>query len=364
MYSGRQKLYPVAIVVRSAETLVGVKLLFLHSFTAFVQLPWAGLGRRLRAVPPSSDDQAVRHQFPEVFNGEAFHIIVFFDAIDLAVAAVARQYEHFGTGGSNLVHFATTVKNAFIVISGGQGTAAATAADLVKLLGVQIHPIFQALIQNPSGLLKKTVAETFLRPASVIAGIMVSGFDFEAPAIQPNAPAFDIINQQIEDGDCPEFFQSLGKPFLQTIPGCQIGVPSFGPEQGINFQTAHVLHNPAGHGLYGVVIAREIAPAGAFPIVRRHGPILTGRVKNFPPVLKILRMRIDQLVVNRGEHTGPLLVDGHLESLESRFLGDLLSHIFQNEDEVFLGQGQIIAGLERRCQPLVQNSRNFILFSH
>ena len=137
------------------------------------------------------------------------------------------------------------------------------------------------------------MAETLLGPTAVVARIMISGRHIEAIAIQRDAARLDIFDQQIEYRDGFEFFQSFGKPFLQTIPGRQIGVPSFRPQQGIDLQPPHILNDTAGHDFHGFVIPREVPPTGAFPIVRSHSPAFTGCMKDLPPVLQIIGVCVD-----------------------------------------------------------------------
>ena len=145
------------------------------------------------------------------------------------MAAVARQYQHPGTRCTDLLHFTAAIEDPFVVVSRCQRTAATAATDLVQPVGVQIDPILQALVHYPSGLFKIAVTEAFFGPSAIIAGVVVGGPHIETPAVQSNAPALDILDEQIKYRNGFKFLQGFGKPFLQTIPGRQIGVPSFGP---------------------------------------------------------------------------------------------------------------------------------------
>ena len=66
----------------------------------------------------------------------------------------------------------------------------------------------------------------------------------------------------------------------------------------------------------------------------------------FPPVHQVFILCVDQFVVDGGEQPRPFFVHGDVKSLEARFFGDLLTHILQDEDKVFLGQTQVVAGLK------------------
>ena len=95
---------------------------------------------------------------------------------------------------------------------------------------MQIDPIIQALVHNPSRLFEKSVAESFVGPPAVIARIVVGrAYVIEPLFVQLNTPTFDIIDQQVKYRNRIEFLKCFGKPCLQTIPGRQIGVPSFRP---------------------------------------------------------------------------------------------------------------------------------------
>ncbi len=145
------------------------------------------------------------------------------------MATVAGHDHHPGARSVDLLHLATAIVDAFFVVPAGERTAASAAANLVLTAGVQINPIFQALIQNPARLFEKAMAEPLLGAAAVIAGVVISRQTFKPGAVQADAAIFDITDQKIENRDGFKFFQGFGIPTLQTIPGRQIGVPSLGP---------------------------------------------------------------------------------------------------------------------------------------
>jgi len=66
------------------------------------------------------------------------------------------------------------------MIAGGQGPAAAAAADLMLAGRVEVDPVVEALRQDPARLLVIPVSEQLFRFAAVIAGIMLGGQDIEA----------------------------------------------------------------------------------------------------------------------------------------------------------------------------------------
>jgi hypothetical protein len=108
---------------------------------------------------------------------------------------VTGQNKHLSASEPNLFHLAAAIVDSLIVIPSGQGAAAASATDLMQLVRVQIHPIAETLIHDPSGLFEKAVAESFFSTPAVIAWIVVCGFDIESIAIQNDALAFDIVNK-------------------------------------------------------------------------------------------------------------------------------------------------------------------------
>jgi hypothetical protein len=137
-------------------------------------------------------------------------------AVDLAVAAVAGQDQHAGPGCPDLVHLAAAVKNPFVIVPRGQRPAAPAAARLVQPVGMQIDPVFQALVHDPAGFFEIAVAEPFPGPPAVVAGVVVGGADIEAPAIQADTPAFDVFDQQVKHRHGFKFFERFGKPSLET----------------------------------------------------------------------------------------------------------------------------------------------------
>ncbi len=128
-----------------------------------------------------------------------------FDAVDLTVTAVTGNHHHFSPGGLDLGHFFSSVKYAFFIVAGGQGATAAAATELRLLCRIQIHPVFQALIHNPSGFVKKAVTEDQFRLAAVIAWIMIGGENSPVFClVQFNPSFFDVADQKIKYGVGPE----------------------------------------------------------------------------------------------------------------------------------------------------------------
>ena len=155
---------------------------------------------------------------------------MFFDVVDLAVTAVAWNHHHAGTCLPNLIHLLATVVDPFVVIPAGQRASPTATTGLMNFVRIQINPIVHTLIQYPSRLFKEPVSEPFEGPSTIIAWIMIGGTLLEPIAVQGYATRFDVFYEQIEYGDGLKRFESFRIPLLQPIPGCQIGMPSLGPE--------------------------------------------------------------------------------------------------------------------------------------
>jgi len=136
-----------------------------------------------KVLKPLLDDQTISHQLPQVLHRQRFHAVLGFDAVDLSVAGVARHNEHLCTRGSDLFHFTSAVKDALIVIAVGQSPSPSAAADLIDLIGVQVHPPGQALVHNPARFGKVAVTEPFPGPPAVVAWIVVGGRHVDAVAV-------------------------------------------------------------------------------------------------------------------------------------------------------------------------------------
>ena len=120
-----------------------------------------------------SHDETIRNQFPEIFYFQVRHIIFFFEAVYLAVTAMAGHDNHVGLRGFYLLYFFATVENSFFIITGGEGTSAASAAELMTSIRIQVDPVFKTLIHYPSGLIIKPVTKKLFGVAGIIAGIML-----------------------------------------------------------------------------------------------------------------------------------------------------------------------------------------------
>ena len=122
-----------------------------------------------------SHNQTVRHKLPQILDRELFYTVFAFDVVELAMTTVAGYHNHLGTYGFYLLNLAATVVNAFVTVTGNQCATTATATNLIHLGGIEINPVFEALIEDPAGFFKVTIAEHFLGPASVVAGIVIGG---------------------------------------------------------------------------------------------------------------------------------------------------------------------------------------------
>lgn len=103
--------------------------------------------------------QAVGDQFPEVLYSKIFHAIFFFDAVQLPVATMAGDNYHFGACDPDLFHLISAVSYPFVIISGRERTASASAAQLVLFCRIKIDPVFNTLVKYPSWFVKKSVTE-------------------------------------------------------------------------------------------------------------------------------------------------------------------------------------------------------------
>jgi len=73
-------------------------------------------------------------------------------------------------------------------------------------------------------------------------------------------------------------------------------MPSFGVHEVLDAQLLHVLDDAADEHLHGLVVSGE-KPNSRLPSFRWDGEVLSGHVKDFPPVHQVFVLGIDQLVV-------------------------------------------------------------------
>ena len=182
------------------------------------------------------------------------------------MTAVAGNNEHICTAGLDLIHLFSGVKNALFVVTGYQCTTAAAATDLIHAGGIEVHPVFHALIQNPARFFKKPMPKAPLSFAAVVAGIVIGCRSLKSGSVQFNAAFLYVLHKQIKNRYKSEFFKRLGEMFFETRPGRQISMASFGPQKVFDFQLLHLLIDPPGHDFHGFVIAGEISPTRPLPV--------------------------------------------------------------------------------------------------
>ena len=167
----------------------------------------------------SLKNKTIGHQFPQIFYLQILELELIFDAVKLPVAAVAWNHNHPGPGGLDLIELSSGIKRALNVIAVYQRAAATAATDLFNAIGVKIHPVWHALIQNPPRLFKITVPKSHLSFAAAIAGIMKGCQNIKPRAIKFDTSLFNIPDQQIKNRYKFKFFERFRKIFFETRPG-------------------------------------------------------------------------------------------------------------------------------------------------
>jgi hypothetical protein len=95
---------------------------------------------------------------------------------------------------------------------------------------VHVHKVFTTLLGHPTGLFEKSLAERLHALSPIITGIvkgrelLVDGF------IEFDPAGFNIFFQKLMNGYDSNFIEYFGVPHLQTKPGREISVASFGQE--------------------------------------------------------------------------------------------------------------------------------------
>ena len=126
---------------------------------------------------------------------------------------------HVRTCRPNLVHLSATVVHPLIIITGRHGTAAAAATDLMHPVGIQVNPIFQAVIENPTWFLKKAMSELHLGLAPVVTRIVIGGQAGKAVSIDFNSLLLNVANQQVEYRHEFKLVKGLRVVFFKPRPG-------------------------------------------------------------------------------------------------------------------------------------------------
>ena len=164
----------------------------------------------------STKNKTIGHQFPQIFNLQILEPELLFDAVKLPVAAVAWNHNHLSPGDLDLIDLTYGIKRALVVIAVYQRTAATAATNLIHTIGVKIHPVWHASIQNPPRLLKITVSKSHLSFAAAIARVMKGCQNIKPRAIKFDASLFDIPDQQIKNRYKFKFFERFRKIFFET----------------------------------------------------------------------------------------------------------------------------------------------------
>ena len=144
---------------------------------------------------------------------------MFFDVVELTVAAMTGYHQRLGAGYLNLIHLFPAVKDALLIITGGEGTSTAAAADLVHSGRMELLPALDALGKNPARFFEESVPEPHLRLSPIIARVMIGGRLGESVLIQFDATALDIVYEQIKNSHKVKFFKSFRVVRFKPGPG-------------------------------------------------------------------------------------------------------------------------------------------------
>ena len=158
----------------------------------------------------------------------------------MAVAAVAGDHHKFGAAFFDLVDFSAAVVFALGFIGGQHKPATATAAVLESPAWFQVHPVGNALVQDPARFMIKGVFKQVLGLATVIARIMVGCFLLDSCPVQLDPAGGNVLHQDVKDCNSLIAVMETGVPAGQPVPGGQVGVPSLGVHEPPGFQPLHV----------------------------------------------------------------------------------------------------------------------------
>jgi hypothetical protein len=180
--------------------------------------------------------------------------------------------------------------------------------------------------------------------------------------VERDAAGFDVIDQQVENGQGAVAIEELREPFRQPVPGDQVGMPSLGVHEVADVQFLHVRHDAADEHFHDLVVSGEKSPVHAFPILAGNGEVLPDHVKDLPPMHQVFVLCIDQLVVEGMQQRGALLVDRRHEVFEPMLLRHFRGNVFDDKTEVLRGQAQVVTGFESKLNPLVNLARDLFPF--
>jgi hypothetical protein len=80
-----------------------------------------------------SDNHTIGNEFPQICDGQVIHTMFALDIVELTVTAVAGNNDCLCACGSYLLDFSSPIKDAFVIITGDQGTASAATTDLIHV---------------------------------------------------------------------------------------------------------------------------------------------------------------------------------------------------------------------------------------
>ena len=108
---------------------------------------------------------------------------------------MARDDEQLRSSGFDLLFFLPAMLYSFLVIWRKPYTTSGATAKLVRPVGIEVQPVFRALIHDPARLFIVAMAKHHLRLPTVVARIVV-GSQLRVSGLVDLDPAFfDVLNK-------------------------------------------------------------------------------------------------------------------------------------------------------------------------
>src|SRR5208283_1133765 len=124
-------------------------------------------------IAPQLDNESLGHKLPDVFHPVAAVFVIFWKPLHyLAMAVGASDHNHVSAAVPDGIIFLASVPRRFIRIRTWPHSATRPTAVTVAAIWLHFDEAIHTLVDDPSRLLIKTLAEVALEFSSVFTGVM------------------------------------------------------------------------------------------------------------------------------------------------------------------------------------------------
>src|SRR5208337_4024361 len=277
------------------------------------------------------------------------------------MAVGASDQNHIRAAVPDGIVFLAPVPRRFIRIRTWPHSATRPTAVTVAAIWLHFDEAIHTLVDDPSRLLIKTLAEVALEFSSVFTGVMPGeGFSRVHALVQLYPARLNELDQVFVKIQIIDIVgRVLLYAFLHTDATAVRSAATVRHDHPLDAVFPDEIYLPLCKDFDVFIVTSEKTPIHRLPVLRRNRPVFLRSVEDFPPPFHVIIVCENFLGVRKKEDVGPPLVDGHVKP-GTTLLRQLLPHIVHEKQVIIFGNRHVVPGFETVLGAFVENAAHFI----